>query len=433
MAGNKIKTINRVRTTSKRLSIGSLKVARKVSNTTIQDREGSMPIDLLRSNTRSLMLALALQALDIVRMPFKARYLDIQTIAISQAPVRADTGGWSDCWWFLEKYPGFVCNLALSLYSYVVAVVLKGKGDVPIYHALDIGDSGALSDLERGFIHEAADNFPKAFDGRETHIIVNSFAPPKAGLGSSGSVGVAIVALLNLLSGGQMSREEIALMAHKIEHFKLGRESGIQDQVAAAFGSSCIEMLEGQFPKFLRSSVDMPPGMVAMIEKLMILVNTGEGRSSSEEHERKIATIRSGGPGADAMLQEIIAMREAARRAAECLRRGDWPGFCEAVGDNWKHQVALDSSAVTDRIERITDLARRHSAMVKVWGAAGGGVMGILCPDGLTQRSSIVRALNGNYLPEMPGAEVITTSLAPRGVEVCTFTQEEIKQLLAAA
>ena len=59
--------------------------------------------------------------------------------------------------------------------------------------------------------------------------------------------------------------------------------------------------------------------------------------------------------------------------------------------------------------------------------------MGILCPDGLTQRSSIVRALNGNYLPEMPGAEVITTSLAPRGVEVCTFTQEEIKQLLAAA
>lgn len=396
-------------------------------------RGKQMPIDLLGAKPVPFREELARQALKIIRQPFRVRYLEeVKTVAISVAPVRIDTGGWSDCWWFLENHPGFVCNLALALYSYVVAVVFDRKGEVH-YHALDLGaeNSGPITEIERQFVHVARDNFPRAFDSRETHIIVNAMAPPKAGLGSSGSVGVSIVALLAHLAQEMKTREELAYLAHRIEHFDLKSESGIQDQVVAALGSGCIEMFEGDFPRFEWRALQFLLGMVDAAEAGLLLVDTGEGRSSAEEHERKIAMIRAGGPEADEALGHIISIAEAARMAAQAFESGNWPGFCEAVGENWSHQVALDSSAETERIRRITNVARRHGAFVKGWGAAGGGVMGVLCPEGRLQRDKIATSLLEGYLPEMGGAGIIPTALAPRGVEVCSFTGDEFRRLTA--
>lgn len=394
-----------------------------------------MVIDTLRTDVVPLEVELARKALEIAREPFPARYLrKVKRIAISRAPVRLDSGGWSDCWWFLDRYPGFVCNLALALYSYVVAIVFDRPGVEPTYHALDLEDeseSGLIRELEGKFVHQAVTHFPGVFDSLETHIIVNTMAPPNAGLGSSGSVGVATVALLSQLAGQKMSRREITVLAHSIEHSEMGHESGTQDQIAAAHGGvSSIEMPQGSFPdKFSWSSLILPPGMEQQVESGLLLVNTGEKRDSRDEHARKIAIIQAGGEGAQEALDHIVAIAEAAKQVGLSFEQGDWAGVCEAFGDNWKHQVALDPRGETDTIKFITRIAQRNGAMVKVGGAAYGGVMGVFCRKGRRQRDEISREIEGKIFPIVEGASFVPTKIATKGVEVCIFTTAELKQL----
>ena len=67
-------------------------------------------------------------------------------------------------------------------------------------------------------------------------VSVRSAVPAGCGAGTSAAVAVALLGGLAELRGEQLSPRDVAYAAHRLEVDVLGVESGIQDQLSAAFG-----------------------------------------------------------------------------------------------------------------------------------------------------------------------------------------------------
>ena len=208
-----------------------------------------MSIDLLMGNLpKSVEDEMVQEVRDLLILASQSRWLDPATerVVVSRAPVRMDFGGWPDTRIFLKYDWGYLMNIALRLWTYVVIVQSRRPGSY-VYHALDFKEQ--IHEREKTFVHQALEELRSQLPTRERSIIVHSLAPPQTGLGTSGSVGVAVVAALNAIKCGKtMTIEEIVYLAHMIEWLRMESETGIQDQIAAGNGSSVIRCLARKFP-----------------------------------------------------------------------------------------------------------------------------------------------------------------------------------------
>ncbi len=76
-------------------------------------------------------------------------------------------------------------------------------------------------------------------------ITIHSAMPAGASTGTSAAVCVALIGALDALTPGRMTSHEVAYCAHRIETERLRLQSGIQDQLCAAYGAlSFIEMYQ---------------------------------------------------------------------------------------------------------------------------------------------------------------------------------------------
>jgi D-glycero-alpha-D-manno-heptose-7-phosphate kinase len=83
-------------------------------------------------------------------------------------------------------------------------------------------------------------------------IAIYSEVPACASTGTSAAVTVALIGALDALTPGRLTPYEIAYRAHRVEVERLGLQSGIQDQLCAAYGAlNFIEMNEKEFSLFL--------------------------------------------------------------------------------------------------------------------------------------------------------------------------------------
>jgi len=73
-------------------------------------------------------------------------------------------------------------------------------------------------------------------------IRTRSDAPPGSGLGTSASLGVAVIGALVKYTGMSILPGEIAYMAYRLEAEELRLLTGTQDQYAAAYGLSLIHI-----------------------------------------------------------------------------------------------------------------------------------------------------------------------------------------------
>jgi D-glycero-alpha-D-manno-heptose-7-phosphate kinase len=286
-------------------------------------------------------------------------------VPIATAPVRVcDAGGWTDTWF---AGSGLVCNLAVR--PGVRVEVLPGDGiDAP-------------NDLVRAAVESAGVT--------DVRIHVSSAVPAGSSLGTSAAVAVAVLAALGV------PRPELASRAHRVETERLGLQSGVQDQAAAAHGGA--SWIEVEYPSAVRATIAVPPDAWRDLDRRLLTVFLGEHRSS-EVHERVIADLTTD-PSA---LEEL---RVAARLAAGALSAGDLAGYGRALAANTDAQRALHPGLVSDAAEEVIAAARAAGALGwKVNGAGGeGGSVTIVC---------------GDVRPHVPVGEVLPLRLSRQGVRI---------------
>ena len=329
----------------------------------------------------------------------------------SSAPVRiADLGGWTDTWF---AGSGVVCSVAVQPGASVALEATAGGGDVVI-DAVDFGHRYALAD-DRGRhpLLEAAVDEVGVPDGVDVVVQVSSPIPPGASTGTSASVTVALVGALLLLRDGHVDRDEVARTAHRVEAVRLGRQSGIQDQLAAVHGG-VNRMDMAAYPSASVTRLAVPPAVLDDLQRRLVLVFLGRTHVSSAVHEEVIASLE--GAARDDVDRRLEPLRRAARDGAAALVAGDLTAYGEALVANTDAQAALHPSLVSEGAARLFDAARRWGCVGwKVNGAGGeGGSVTLLCGPDAGARTRVVQAL-----PDVdPAFVAIDTTLDTDGLRV---------------
>jgi D-glycero-alpha-D-manno-heptose-7-phosphate kinase len=310
------------------------------------------------------------------------------------APIRiCDNGGWTDTWFAGH---GKIFNIgATPLVEVQIAVYPRSaRPDRVVMYAENYGERFVIEPgsprSERHPLLEAAVEEVMPPEDYALEITIHSQVPAGASTGTSAAMAVALIGALDALTPGRMTAHEVAYAAHRVETQRLKLQSGIQDQLCAAYGGlSFIELIT--YPHASVSQIQVPDTIWWELERRLVLVFLGKTHSSSAVHEQVIAGLERAGSGA----APLEAMRRAAERSRDALCGGDFRALGQAMIDNTAAQRALHPALIGAEARELIALAETHGAIGwKVNGAGGeGGSLTLLCGASASARRSLLRTI----------------------------------------
>jgi D-glycero-alpha-D-manno-heptose-7-phosphate kinase len=332
------------------------------------------------------------------------------------APLRVcDIGGWTDTWFAGH---GAVFNIAVTP-EVEVQVEVHDAGSVPdavSFHVDSFGEEYAFEPGRGPGRHPLLEAVVEEIGlPPDTAVVIRitSQVPPGCSAGTSASTAVALIGALAAVATRPMTPGQVARCAHRMEVERLGLQSGVQDQLCAAWGGiSYIEI--GSYPDVVsRSAVTLPGETWRALERRLLLVYLGSAHTSSEMHDRVIARLV--GEGRDSPILETL--RGCAREAWDATRAGDLAGLGRLMTANTEVQERLHEDLVSAQARRAMEVAAaRGAAGWKVNGAGGeGGSLTILCGDDDPERR---RGLEDALLEADPRFRPIPIRLSPGGLRV---------------
>ena len=331
------------------------------------------------------------------------------------APIRiADNGGWTDTW-FARR--GAVFNIAVRPRAEVVVQVRSATAGCPpvVIHAADFGDRYAPrfdeGQWERHPLLEATIASCPPPSDLAIEVSVSCEVPPGAGTGTSAAVTIALLGALAAVAGRKMTPAETARAAHAVEVERLKQQSGIQDQLASAYGG--INLIEiHDYPQATVRRLRVSEETKRELERRLILVWLGGGHRSTALHERVINRLT----GLGHECEDLETLREAAYQAARAAESGRLEDLGLAFIANTEGQRRLHPDLVGRDAARVIDVARAYGASGwKVNGAGGdGGSLAILAPAADAAR----RALAHEILQADPAYRILPITLDETGLAV---------------
>lgn len=312
------------------------------------------------------------------------------------APLRInDIGGWTDTWFSGE---GKVLNLAISPPVEVEIKAYPNKRNSKkrvLVRALDYGECFWMNPDEPDYsVHpylQGAINSLRVPMKYELDLSVSASFPVASSVGTSASVCVALIGAIAALSPQTRSTDEIASLAHRVETEKLELQSGIQDQICAAYGGICFIHMQC-YPEADVKRLLLPMSLRDELNKRLSLIFLGKAHQSSSIHEDVISLLEKGGP----QFKEIIKMRELAERARDCLKNGDLTNYGRIMVQNNECQRALHPRLISEEADSVIEIAKKYDATGwKVNGAGGkGGSMTVLGSRALHLRESMLEEID---------------------------------------
>jgi len=316
-----------------------------------------------------------------------------------RAPVRIDfAGGWTDVALFTEQEPGAVVNAAINVYSYVSAQKLppkKVESNAYGYKHIEEKDDNSVRIYSADFdIYQEADEIKKLeYNGRAdlvkaalrrseldfgVQLVTRSDAPVGSGLGTSGSMGVALLGTIACLNGKPFLPYELAELASALEREELGILGGKQDQYAAALGG--FNFMEFLGEDVRTSKLDVPDNVVWELEKSLVLCYTGKSRVSGDIHQTIVDAYLN---KERKTLEALKNLKRIALDMKDSLLQGDLHSFGNLLLENWENQKRLHSSVTNEQIDSLFEMALGSGAIGgKAGGAGGGGCIVFYCaPD----------------------------------------------------
>jgi D-glycero-alpha-D-manno-heptose-7-phosphate kinase len=330
----------------------------------------------------------------------------------SAVPIRVcDIGGWTDTWFAGH---GAVFNIAVSPYVEVqVTVYPRESGNRVTLVLENFNDTYSLDPdnivYDRHPLIEAAIDTMEIPGDCGLNINIFSEAPSGASVGTSAAVCVALIGALDALTPGRLTPHEIAGLAHKVETEKLGLQSGIQDQLASAYGGINFIHMRA-FPHSSVTSLDVSQDFRWELERRLSLIYIGTPHSSSEVHKMVIADLGEDA-GKDPRIDEL---RKLAVEARDAVVSGNLETLGQVMNRNTDMQRALHPGLVCEKFEEVIEIANFYNALgCKVNGAGGdGGSIAILGNGDAPKKRQMIRIL------EDKGYSSIPVFLSPHGIRV---------------
>lgn len=329
------------------------------------------------------------------------------------APIRiCDLGGWTDTWF---AGSGKILNIAVFPSVEVTIVTSKKEKhqrQITIF-AENYGDIYSISPYSHKWtkhpLIEAAFKLFKLPNDMHIDVTIFSEAPSGASTGTSAAVSVAILGALDLIGQPTLTTYEIAVKSHYIESCLLKLQTGIQDQLSAAYGGiNFIEM--SKYPEASVSQIALKDELLWELESRLLLVYLGKPHSSSEIHNAVIKRLEE----SHKYRKHLTSLREAAVTGKEALLRGDLSAFGSAMIENTRSQTLLHPNLVGERAQLAIDIAlKRGVCGYKVNGAGGaGGSVTLLMTHDCKEKHDLIQLLQKAH----PEFKNIPIRIAPYGL-----------------
>ena len=321
---------------------------------------------------------------------------DLQSEFRAEAPARLDlAGGWTDVPPFSAREGGVVVNAGIAL---AARAELKLGGPTIRLVALDLGetlecaDSGGLVlDGKLDFLKAALRMFPVQ---STCTLTTRADTPPGSGLGTSGAMGVALVALLARARDEQLSEREIAEHAYHLESNEVQNPGGRQDQYAAALGG--VHRLAFRDPDVGIEPITLDPAFAAELERRLVLCYTGRSRVSGGTIARVMGAYERGDAAVTGALR---ALRDVAHAMVEALRAADLGRVAALLTENWRRQQELDPGMCTDEMARLERAVTAAGALGgKAAGSGAGGSMFFVAGTDATAVADAARSAGATVL-----------------------------------
>lgn len=325
------------------------------------------------------------------------RRRELPTAFRAAAPLRLDfAGGWTDVPPFSAREGGVVVNGAIGLAAHA-ALTLGGPRIKLVSEDLGLelecaNAGGLVLDGRLDLLKAALRMLPVQ---APCTLTTRSDAPPGSGLGASGALDVALVAVLSLARTERPSDREIAEQAWHLETVEAGVPGGKQDQCAAALGG--FHRLSFRDPDVGIEPISLERTFAAALERQGVLCYTGRAHDSGATIARVRAAFERGDR---AVIGALRALKDVAEAMAEALRAADLSRVGGLLADNWTQQVALDPAMRTPEMARLERaLAAVGVLGGKAAGAGAGGSMFFLTGDDPAPAVAAAREAGATVLP----------------------------------
>jgi len=320
----------------------------------------------------------------------------------ASAPVRLDlAGAWTDVAPFVERERGLVINVAIELRTTAELHVPHPRFELASDDLGECVQADSATDLVidgRLDLHKAAilhSGIPPCA------LRTRAAAPAGAGLGSSGALGVALVAALDAARRATsnqrtpMPRHEIAETAWVLETRDAGVAGGKQDQFAAAIGG--FQRLAFEDGRVRSVAIDLDPDFAAELAGHTVLCYTGRSRFSGQTIARVMRAYSAGDRDVTAALR---AMVDVAEQMDDALSAGNLGRVGELLCRNWRQQLRLDAGMCTPEMARLEVAMIRAGAIGgKAAGAGTGGSMFFVVPGDVAPAVAAARECDATVLP----------------------------------
>jgi len=326
----------------------------------------------------------------------------------ASAPVRLDlAGGWTDVAPFADREGGQVISAAITLR---VFAEFEPGGIGLLLRAEDLGQAervagpAELSSADGLLpLHKAA---LRMFPAGPGTLRTRSQVPPGSGLGSSGALDVALVAVLAAARGEELSPDEIAALGFELEAREAGLPGGRQDQYSAALGGFNRLSFKGEVVGIEALALD--PEFQAELERRIVICYTGRSRVSGDTIARVMGAYDRGDPAVTGALRQLA---ELAGEMAGALLAADLARVGRLLSSNWSAQQRLDRQMATPEMVALEQALGAAGALGgKAAGAGAGGCMFFLAGDDADR----IRAA-----AKVAGAIVLPAGWSSTGVELC--------------
>jgi D-glycero-alpha-D-manno-heptose-7-phosphate kinase len=246
----------------------------------------------------------------------------------------------------------------------------------------------------------------------DLQLDIRLFSPVPAGIstGTSASVSVALLGALSFLRERRLELGEIVSLAHRIETEDLGQQSGIQDQICAAYGGICFIHMH-RYPMAHVESVKLKPAVWNELSRRICLIYLGRPHLSSAVHEQVVARLGKNGPE----WRTLERMKLLPARARAFLLEGDLESYGEVLKENNECQRSLFSRLISREADAVIAVAKKHGASGwKVNGAGGrGGSLTILANSNDGFKRKMLQAISALG----KGIKPLPASLSATGLE----------------
>jgi D-glycero-alpha-D-manno-heptose-7-phosphate kinase len=287
---------------------------------------------------------------------------------ISKTPLRISFfGGNTDFREYYFKYGGLV--LSTTIDKFIYCIVVKRFDDLIIVNYSQKETVENVDHLQHDLVRESL-KLLGITKGIEITFL-SDIPTEGCGLGSSGAVTVGVLNALHTYLGENVSSQQLAEEAIKIELDILNHPSGVQDQhIAAMGGFRAIEFSPSG--KVWGMKLKMEEPVKTDLNNSLMLIYTGLTRradsilSSLNIDDNKVLLDQN----------KLLA-----NDAVVTLLKGNLNKFAKLLNTSWEAKKVLNSKTSNPDIDNIYEKVMKSGAVgAKIIGAGAGGFMLVMFP-----------------------------------------------------